>query len=155
MQGSLSSSDRSQLFENIYCAVAYITMFPAAILLIFPRTVRNPRIRFHACQSILLNWILVSAGYLVGLIAGFEQLAGTGDGMQFKWALRIFTVAVLAIATMRVATGNSFRVPGIAAVAERQANGRIFALFTPVAEPVGAFAEGTQSLRDASVSTAM
>jgi uncharacterized membrane protein len=131
MRNSLFSSDRSKPLLNLVCAASYVTMFPAAMLLILPPTVRNPRIRFHACQSILLNWFLVSATFIVGMFASLEQILGSGMGhaAELKWVLRLFTLAFWAIATVRVAKGKTFRIPGVAALAQRQANGRLFRLF--------------------------
>lgn len=147
----LISSDRSKRLENITCAVAYITMFPAAMMLILPPTVRNPRIRFHACQSILMNWFLVAGTFLVGLIASLQQLIDGSHSNGFKLALWIVTIAVWSIAVIRVATGKEFRIPVIGALAEKQANGGLFAQLGRV--PAAARETGDQAhpLTDASL----
>ena len=151
MQDSLFSSDRSKRLENIICAVAYIMMLPAVIMLILPSAIRNPRIRFHACQSILMNWLLLSGIFFVGLIASLHQIIDGGHGVNFKWALWTVTIAVWAIAATRVATGKEFRIPALGALAERQANGGLFGQLAGVREPARVTGEHAHSLTDASV----
>lgn len=130
-----ASFDRSELVEDVLCAVSYLTILPAAVMLLVPATARNPRVRFHACQSILMNWFLGAAVFALGLSANFERIMGAANGVQtasmLLWTARILCMSVWAIASIRIATGRSFRIAGLSVLAERQANGRLFRRLAP------------------------
>ena len=130
MQDQPKTIEQSELTEDLLCAAAYITILPAAVLLFVPAFARNQRVRFHACQSVLLNWFLILGVFVLGLTANVEQLLGTSHGAQIAttliWSARILCMSVWALASVRIATGRSFRVPYIGALAENQANGRLF-----------------------------
>jgi len=123
---SASISHRSRVAEDILCGASYVTMLPAIAMLVLPRTSRNRRIRFHACQSVLVNWLLLSAGFFLHLRAGLDQLLDLGSGARFEWSARMLCMAVWAIASLWLSRGNELRIPLLASLAERQANGWLF-----------------------------
>ncbi|WP_109489060.1 hypothetical protein [Occallatibacter savannae] len=124
------TSHRSKVAEDILCATSYLTPLPAAVMLIIPGTRRNRRIRFHACQSALLNWLLLSAGFLLHLRANLDQLLDAGTGSRFEWTARILCMAVWSIVALRVAGGRELRIPVLSRFAEQQANSWLFRLGT-------------------------
>ena len=121
-----SNAIGSRRFENVLCALSYITVLPAAIMLLLPPTARSSRVRFHACQSLLLNGFLLCSAFLLNLAAGFEELIQAGGGAGFQWAARIFCVTVWAIACICLTGGREFHVPGLAALAAREADAPFF-----------------------------
>lgn len=141
MQDSTPTTDHSELMEDVLCAFAYITILPAAIFLFVPAFARNPRVRFHACQSVFLNWLLTVAVFGLGITANAERILSSSHGAQtasaFIWTARILCMGVWATATIRIATGRGFSIPGLAALAQRQANGRLFSRLEPVSVTTG------------------
>jgi uncharacterized membrane protein len=120
------ASHRAKVVEDVLCGASYITMLPAIAMLLAPRTARNRRLRFHACQSVLLNWVLMTVGFLLHLRAGVDQLLDAGSGARFEWAARILCMAAWSVASLWLARGGEFRIPFIAFLAERQADGWLF-----------------------------
>src|SRR4051812_40207487 len=120
------ASHRAKVAEDVLCGASYITMLPAIAMLLVPGTARNRRIRFHACQSVLVNWLLLTAGFLFHLRAGVDQLLEAGSGARFEWAARILCMVVWSVASLSLARGAEFRVPFVASLAARQADGWLF-----------------------------
>ncbi|MBS1802266.1 MAG: hypothetical protein JST28_02810 [Acidobacteria bacterium] len=150
MQNSqVPTSHRAKVAEDIICAASYITMLPAIAALILPRTARNTRVRFHACQSVLLNWMLIAVGFFFHLGAGIDQLLDTGSGVRFEWAFRILCMAFWSLATLSLARGGEFRIPFVASLAQKQANGWLFRRFSkvPVDLPVAHNASLKQAMQ--------
>jgi uncharacterized membrane protein len=128
----VSAPHRSAAREDALCAVSYLTPLPAAAMLLLPSTARNPRIRFHACQSILLNTLLMSAVFFLHLRADLDRLLDAGSGAQFEWTARLLCMAIWAFACLRLAIGKEFRVPVVAGLAAKQADGAFFQRFSVV-----------------------
>jgi uncharacterized membrane protein len=122
----IPTSHRAKVAEDILCSVSYITLLPAFAMLILPRTRRNCRIRFHACQSVLLNCLLMSMGFLLHLRAQMDQLLDVGSGARFEWTARIVCMVVWTIASLSLASGREFRIPFVGFLAEKQANAWLF-----------------------------
>lgn len=133
---SVSPNHRAKVAEDILCATSYITPVPAFVMLVLPRTIRNRRIRFHACQSVLLSWLLLSFGFFLHLRAGLDQLLDVGSGARFEWTARILCMVVWAFASLTLARGGEFRIPFIASLAERQADGWFFRRFARIRSEV-------------------
>jgi uncharacterized membrane protein len=122
----IPTSHRAKVAEDILCGASYITLLPAFAMLVLPRTRRNRRIRFHACQSVLLNCLLMSMGFLLHLCAQMDQLLDVGSGARFEWMARIACMVVWTIASLSLASGREFRMPFVAFLAEKQANAWLF-----------------------------
>jgi uncharacterized membrane protein len=137
MEDSSTLTHRSAALEDTLCGISYLTPVPAVLLLLLPSTARRPRVRFHACQSILLNTLLMTAAFSLHLTADMQRLLDAGNGAQFDWSARILCMGVWAIASLRLATGRQFRMPVISSLAQRQANGPLFQRFTPVSSENG------------------
>jgi len=113
---------RSQRTEDLLCAIAYITMLPAIAMILLPSTARDPRIRFHACQSALFNWALMSVAFCMHLVAVFQQFGDISSGRAMEWSSRLLCMTVWGFIALRLASGREVRIPGFADVAERQAS---------------------------------
>jgi uncharacterized membrane protein len=111
----------SGLSENSAGGLAYLTFIPAIIFLVMEPYNRNPFIKFHAWQSILLTgawvaWVIVRV--ILGLVLHF---------MWFLWfaigavvGLAFFILWLVAI--VQAFNGKKFSIPVIGAIAEKQAN---------------------------------
>jgi uncharacterized membrane protein len=104
-------------------------------MLLLPRTASNGRIRFHACQSILLNWLLFSVAFLLHLRAGIDRLLDAGSGARFDFTALFLCIAVWGLASLRLALGHNLRIPFVASLAETQATGWLFRRMAPVLTP--------------------
>lgn len=122
-QQSVSTPSRSKRVEDALCVFSYVTLLPAAVMLFLPVTAHNARIRFHACQSCLVNSLLISAAFCLNLLAGFDEVLRRGSGAGFQWTARILYVAFLAVASICIFTGREFRVPCVGLLAEKEADG--------------------------------
>jgi uncharacterized membrane protein len=120
------ASHRAKVADDILCAASYVTMLPAIAMLVLPHTASSRRVRFHACQSILLNWMLLVVGFFLHLRAGIDQLLDAGSGARFEWTARLICMAVWAVASLSLARGSEFRIPFIASLAEKQSDGWLF-----------------------------
>ena len=138
--------------QDVLCGVSYLTPVPAAVMLLLPSTARSPKIRFHACQSILVNTLLMTAVFCLHLTAAVEQLLEGGNGVQLNWSARILCMAVWAIASLRLASGRQFRVPVVANLSERQANGPLFHRFASVSSENCVSNSSRPELKDAILS---
>lgn len=130
------ASHRAKVAEDILCAASYITMLSAIAMLILPRTARSRRLRFHVCQSILINWMLFVVGFFFHIRAGMDQLLDTGSGARFEWTARLICMAVWAVASLSLARGSEFRIPFIASLAEKQSDGWLFRRMTHIPSEV-------------------
>jgi uncharacterized membrane protein len=116
---------RSGVSDGIACALAYITIFPAIVLLILPSFNKRADVRFHARQSIFLNAALSLVSYGVTLFLGFAALVGSGASMNLyfslTWTIRIACLLALVLCAVQVARGKTLRLWLLSRLAERQA----------------------------------
>ena len=111
----------SGLSDNAAGALAYVTIIPAIIFLVMEPYNRNPFIKFHAWQSILLTGVWV-AWVIVRLILGIA--------IHFMWLLWFAIGAIVGlaffilwlVAIIQAFNGKKFSIPVIGAIAEKQAN---------------------------------
>jgi len=111
--------------DRIVSAIAYLSIVFAAVLLFLPPYARRLNVRFHICQSILLNGILTSVIFGVGAFASFESIlspAGVSNPIiAFIWPARIACFAIWIASAVAVGRGKSFRLPVLARIADQQA----------------------------------
>jgi uncharacterized membrane protein len=112
---------QSGLSDNAAGGLAYLTFIPAIIFLVLEPFNRNPFVKFHAWQSILLSgawiaWVIVRI--VLGIVLHF---------MWFLWfvigsvvSLGFFILWLIAI--IQAFNGKKFSIPVIGAIAEKQAN---------------------------------
>jgi len=69
----LSNEERSsEVPENVVCALCYFLGFITGILfLVWPAYNRNPKVRFHAIQSILFSASYMLIVFIVGVVLPF------------------------------------------------------------------------------------
>jgi uncharacterized membrane protein len=125
-----SAPTPSERSDRLLSALAYFSIVPAFLLLILPRSRRRSTVRFHACQSILLNAGLTAALFFVGLAASFtllfEPASAPALSIAVAWPCRFACLLVWILCAVRVARGQSIQLPFLAAVAQRQASGPLF-----------------------------
>lgn len=124
----------SSLSEDMFSAISYVSPIPAAIMLLIPSLARSGRVRFHACQSILLNALLLSAVYFLHLGANIQQLLDQGTGASFNWTARLLCMLVWGLAAIGTASGRNVRIPLLAGFARQQANCGVFRRFADRSE---------------------
>jgi uncharacterized membrane protein len=102
--------------ERLAAVGGYLTLVPAAVLLLLPAFRKSRFVRFHAWQSILLwgvFFIAAIAGILLSNVAGAVALllvAILGSlGMFFLWV----------VLSLKAWHGERFALPGFGALAER------------------------------------
>lgn len=127
MQDRSASTPRlSILSEDMFSAVSYLSPVPAAVMLLVPSLARKDRVRFHACQSVLMNWFLLCAVYFLHLGAGVQQLLNLGTGEGFDMTAQLLCMSVWALAAITTASGKGFWIPLLGSMAHQQANCGIF-----------------------------
>jgi uncharacterized membrane protein len=115
------STTQSGLSDNAAGGIAYLTFIPAIIFLVMEPYNRNPFIKFHAWQSILLTaawigWVIVRVilGTVLHLLWFLWALIGLVVGLSF------FILWLIAI--VQAFNGKKFSIPVLGAIAEKQAN---------------------------------
>jgi uncharacterized membrane protein len=100
------------LSENTACGLAYITIIPAIIFLVAAPYNTNPKIKFHAWQSIFLGigWFACSVIMIVPILGWIVGILGF---------LAIFVFWLLAV--IKAFNGGRFNVPFISGLAAKQA----------------------------------
>ena len=109
----------SGLSDDAACGLAYLTFIPAVIFLVVAPYNTNPKVKFHAWQSIFLTaaWIAI---WIVLTILTFVPFIGL-------FLLPIHLVLVLGffilwlIAIIKAFQGGKFVIPIIGPLAEKQA----------------------------------
>jgi uncharacterized membrane protein len=120
----LSETKQSGFSDNFLGAVAYITFLPAVAFLILVPYKKSYYVRFHAWQSVFLNFVALVLTLAVGYIlpycgVKFDVLAP----IPIKWTIGIFWVLVWVICALIALYGKRFKLPFIGNMAEKQANG--------------------------------
>ena len=132
MEDRSTLTHRSAVLEDILCGVSYLTPAPAVLMLVLPSTARRSRIRFHACQSILVNTLLMTVVFCLHMTSDIQRFLDGSNGAQLDWLARLLCMSVWGVASLRLATGRQFRMPVISSLAQKQANGPLFHRYTPV-----------------------
>ena len=106
------------LSEDATCGLAYL-LVPAIIFLATPPYNQNPKVRFHAWQSVCLAIACVVTGVVLGVIGAipFVGLIDLLLGPVVGLGLTILWLIVMINAFM----GKTIKIPIIAAFAEKQA----------------------------------
>jgi uncharacterized membrane protein len=133
MKSQASIPNSAERFDRFVSAFAYFTILPAIVLLFIPHSGKRSAVRFHACQSIFLNAILMIAFVSLDMVASFQQFLQPDGAAAASLAQLLLPASIagmlacVAYAT-RVAMGKAFRIPLLSALAEREANGAFFRL---------------------------
>src|ERR1035441_1054380 len=76
-KGIPMSEPKSSVFsDNAAGAIAYITFLPAVAFLILVPYKKSPFVRFHAWQSVYLNFLLLVVSYALGFVLSYCGISG-------------------------------------------------------------------------------
>lgn len=117
-----ASTTQSGLSDNSAGGIAYLTFIPAIIFLVMEPYNRNPFIKFHAWQELLLT------GVWFGWFILRSVLSHVLHFFWFLWFVIGMIVSIgffvlWLIAMIQAFNGKKFSIPVIGAIAEKQANG--------------------------------
>ena len=118
------AANQSGLSDNAAGGIAYLTFIPAIIFLIVEPFNRNPFVKFHSWQSILLAGAAIAISILRIFVTVFlHHIPGF-------WILNAMVGLVISlgffilwlIAIVNAFNGKKFSIPLIGPIAEKQAN---------------------------------
>jgi uncharacterized membrane protein len=106
----------SGLSEDAASGLAYLTIIPAIIFLVVAPYNTNPKVKFHAWQSIFLGctWIVL---WVLNIVLAFIPIIGWL--LMIVLALGLFIVWLIAI--IQAFQGKRFVIPVIGPLAAKQA----------------------------------
>ena len=106
----------SGLSDDAASGLAYLTFIPAIIFLVVAPYSTNPKVKFHAWQSIFLGctWIVL---WVLNIVLAFIPIIGWI--LMLLLALGLFIVWLIAI--IQAFQGKRFSIPIIGALAAKQA----------------------------------
>jgi uncharacterized membrane protein len=123
-KGIAMSEPKSATFsDNAAGAIAYITVFPAIAFLILVPYKKSPFVRFHAWQSIFLNFFLYVVSYLLSIVLPMCRLNSLLAYVSVNWFLAIFWLVVWIFFSVSALRGKSYKMPILGRLAQRQAAG--------------------------------
>ncbi len=109
------------LSDHAAGAIAYLTFIPAILFLVLEPYNRNPYVRYHSWQSILLSL----GAFAVNVVLAFllvSALLFTPRLHLVAWrAIELFWIAVWIDCVVNAALGKRFKLPVIGTLAEQQA----------------------------------
>jgi uncharacterized membrane protein len=120
----MSEPKQSTFSDNAAGAIAYITFLPAVAFLILVPYKKSPFVRFHAWQSVYLNFVALILSYLLlSYILPWCGAPGAFLAVPITWLIAIFWLLVWAFCALSAFSGKRIKLPILGALAERQANG--------------------------------
>jgi uncharacterized membrane protein len=119
----MSEPKQSGISDNAAGAIAYITFLPAVAFLILVPYKKSPFVRFHAWQSVYLNFVTLVLSYVLSYVLQWYGAPGLFLAIPTTWLIALFWVLVWAFCAIKALNGKRFKLPIIGALAERQANG--------------------------------
>jgi uncharacterized membrane protein len=115
-------AQQSGLSENAASALAYVTFIPAIIFLATAPYNQNPKIRFHSWQSICLFIASIVVRVAVGML---YPIIGWALTAMVSWVVSLGLLALWLLVVINALNGKAFKIPIIAAFAEKQAGSTI------------------------------
>jgi uncharacterized membrane protein len=106
----------SGLSDDAASGIAYLTFIPAIIFLVVAPYNTNPKVKFHAWQSIFLTgaWICL---WVLDIVLAFVPIIGWL--LMLLLGLGLFIVWLISI--IKAFQGQRFVIPVIGALAQKQA----------------------------------
>ena len=106
----------SGLSDDAASGIAYLTFIPAIIFLVVAPYNTNPKVKFHAWQSIFLTgaWICV---WVLNIVLAFVPIIGWL--LMLLLGLGLFVIWLISI--IQAFQGKKFVIPVIGPLAEKQA----------------------------------
>jgi uncharacterized membrane protein len=124
MKGIFMSEPKSSVFsDNAAGAIAYITFLPAVAFLILVPYKKSPFVRFHAWQSVYLNFLLLVVSYPLDFVLSYCGKSELFYAVPTILLIALFWLLVWAFCAVKALNGKRFKLPILGALAERQANG--------------------------------
>jgi uncharacterized membrane protein len=111
-------AQQAGLSENAACALAYVTFIPAIIFLATPPYNQNPKIKFHSWQSICY---FIAAIVIQVAITFLTPIFGWAMFLMIAWVVKLCLFALWLMVVINALNGKTFKIPVIAAFAEKQA----------------------------------
>ena len=115
-------AQQAGLSENAACALAYVTFIPAIIFLATAPYNQNPKIRFHSWQSICLFIASIVVRVAIGML---YPILGWVMVSMLSWVVSLGLLALWLVVVINALNGKAFKIPIIAAFAEKQAGAAI------------------------------
>jgi uncharacterized membrane protein len=106
------------LSENAACALAYVTFIPAIIFLATAPYNQNPKIKFHSWQSICFFIASIVVRVAVGMM---YPIFGWAVTSMLSLVVSLGLFALWLVLVINAVNGKAFKIPIIAAFAEKQA----------------------------------
>jgi len=116
------SEPKSSTFpDNSAGAIAYITVVPAIAFLILVPYKKSPFVRFHAWQSIFLNFFTLVISYALIFVLSYFGVSGLILAAPIIWLIVLFWALIWVFCAVCAMSGKRIKLPIIGALAERQA----------------------------------
>ena len=112
------------LSDDAASGLAYLTFIPAIIFLVVAPYNTNPKVKFHAWQSIFLAiaWAVVMITiWIVSLILAFVPVVGWIISILLHFAALIGLVVLWLMTMIHAFQGKKFVIPVIGPLAAKQA----------------------------------
>jgi len=112
------------LSDDAASGLAYLTFIPAIIFLVVAPYNTNPKVKFHAWQSIFLTvaWVVVMiAVWIVAMILAFVPVVGWIVSILLHFAALIGLIVLWLMAMIQAFQGKKFVIPVIGPLAAKQA----------------------------------
>jgi uncharacterized membrane protein len=109
----------SGLSDDAASGLAYLTFVPAIIFLVVPPFSTNPKVKFHAWQSIFLAVVWIAAWVVLAVLAFVPFVGWILLPIHLLLFLGLFIVWLIAI--IQAFQGKRFSIPIIGALAAKQA----------------------------------
>jgi uncharacterized membrane protein len=116
-----ASAGEFVLSDHAAGAIAYLTFIPAIFFLVLEPYKRNPYVRYHAWQSILLFLAAFGVSVVLGFLLIFALLFSPRLHLLAWRAIELFWIAVWIACVVNAAMGKRFKLPVIGGLAEQQA----------------------------------
>ena len=113
----------STFSDNSAGAIAYITFLPAVAFLILVPYKKSPFVRFHAWQSVYLNFLTLVVSYALSYVLSWFGAPGVFLAVPTIWLIALFWLLVWAFCAVSAFSGKRIKLPILGVLAERQANG--------------------------------
>jgi len=110
-QTSATSTASSGLTMNTAAAISYVTIIPAIVFLLIAPYDKNPFVRFHSVQSILLGFFAFGAQTLL-LYTHFIPM-----GFLISMILSAIFFILWVLVVVKAMTGEWFKLPILGSIA--------------------------------------
>jgi uncharacterized membrane protein len=118
----MSDLTPSGLTDNAAGGIAYLTCIPAILFLLIEPYNKNPYVRFHAWQSILLSVTAFLLSIVLGFALMFTLLLGPFVFLTISRLIWLAWFIVWLLCLINAFNGKRYKLPLLGDLAEKQAN---------------------------------